>query len=284
MLERTDYPAGVPCWVDTAQPDPAAAADFYAALFGWELEDRVPPEAPGHCFIARLDGRDVAAVGSPASGLPTDPIWSMYVAVARADEAARAVEAAGGTVLVAPADVGDAGRMAVCADPSGATFDLWEGHRRKGAQVVNEPGAWNFNELHTDDPDRSRSFYGSVFDWEAVDLDFGGAVSTMWCRPGYGDHLQSIDPDLESRHRRESVPPGFADCVGWLQPLDDEVSRPHWGTTFAVGDTDAVAQRALELGGTVLSPPTDAGVVRVATIRDPQGATFTASHFDPASA
>ncbi len=53
--------------------------------------------------------------------------------------------------------------------------------------------------------------------------------------------------------------------------------------TFAVDDTDAVAERAVELGATVLSPPTDAGVVRVATIRDPQGAVFTASRYDPDS-
>jgi len=26
MSTREDYPAGVPCWIDTNQPDPAAAA------------------------------------------------------------------------------------------------------------------------------------------------------------------------------------------------------------------------------------------------------------------
>ncbi|MDP9188754.1 MAG: VOC family protein, partial [Actinomycetota bacterium] len=33
MLERDGYPAGVPCWVDTGQPDPEAAVDFYGGLF-----------------------------------------------------------------------------------------------------------------------------------------------------------------------------------------------------------------------------------------------------------
>jgi hypothetical protein len=31
----------------------------------------------------------------------------------------------------------------------------------------------------------------------------------------------------------------------------------------------------------VLVPPTDVGVVRTTVLRDPQGATFTASKFDP---
>ncbi len=34
MSERNDYPAGVPCWVDTLQPDPELAMRFYGAIFG----------------------------------------------------------------------------------------------------------------------------------------------------------------------------------------------------------------------------------------------------------
>jgi uncharacterized protein len=281
VIERTTYPTGVPCWVDTAQPDPAAAVDFYGALFGWDLDDRLPPEAPGNYFIASLRGHDVAAVGSPANGLPAQPIWTTYIAVDAADDAARAVESAGGAVHAAPADVGEAGRMAICADPAGALFAVWEARRRTGAQLVNEPGTWNFNELHTAEPDRARSFYGAVFGWEATDLDFGETTSIMWCRPGYGEFLQSIDPDITSRQQRASAPPGFADCIGWLVPDDAAAGAARWSVTFAVDDTDAIATRATELGGSVLSPPTDAGVVRVATIRDPQGATFVASHYDP---
>jgi uncharacterized protein len=34
MSHADRYIPGVPCWVDTTQPDPGAAAAFYAALFG----------------------------------------------------------------------------------------------------------------------------------------------------------------------------------------------------------------------------------------------------------
>ena len=34
VLERTEYPPGVPCRIDTAQPDPEAATRFYGGLFG----------------------------------------------------------------------------------------------------------------------------------------------------------------------------------------------------------------------------------------------------------
>ena len=33
MSARDQYEHGVPCWVDTMQPDPGAAIDFYAGVF-----------------------------------------------------------------------------------------------------------------------------------------------------------------------------------------------------------------------------------------------------------
>src|SRR5687767_727873 len=102
MLERDGYPPGVPCWVDTEQPDVDAAAAFYGALFGWEFEDRMPADAPGRYLVARLDGRDVAAVGSQPGGAARAAVWNTYVAVDSADDAAARVEAAGGRTLIAP--------------------------------------------------------------------------------------------------------------------------------------------------------------------------------------
>ena len=62
MPDRDGYPPGVPCWVDTTQPDPDAAAAFYRDLFGWEVEDVMPPGQDAKYFMGRIRGRDVAAV------------------------------------------------------------------------------------------------------------------------------------------------------------------------------------------------------------------------------
>ena len=51
--------------------------------------------------------------------------------------------------------------------------------------------------------------------------------------------------------------------------------------TFAVDDTDAIADRATQLGGLVVAEPVDIGPVRLAVLRDPQGAKLTISHYDP---
>jgi hypothetical protein len=283
MIERESYPPGVPCWVDTAQPDPEAAASFYSGLFGWDFEDRMPPGSPGRYLVAKLRGRDVAAVGSPPEGMPPAPVWMSYVSVASADEAAARAEEAGGTALMEPFDVPGAGRMAALADPEGAAFCAWEAKGTIGAQLVNEPGTWNSSELHTRDLGRAEEFYGAVFGWVAATVDLGEIDFSFWRLPGYGDHLAERDPELRERMAAQHVPPGFEDAVAWIVPASgsDETPPPHWSITFAVDDADAVAARAAELGGTVLVPPFDAPYVRMTVLRDPQGATFTASKYVP---
>ena len=86
MPERDGYIAGVPCWVDTSQPDPDAAAEFYGGLFGWEFEDAMPAGSPGRYLIARLRGGEVAAVSSPPEGAPPQAVWNTYIWVEDADE------------------------------------------------------------------------------------------------------------------------------------------------------------------------------------------------------
>src|SRR2546423_3522280 len=140
MRERDGSLPGVPCWVDTNQPDPEAAVAFYGGLFGWDFEDAIPRGSGGEYFIARLRGRDVAAVGSQADGGPASAVWNTYVWVENADDAASKVEAAGGGPVVEPFDVADAGRMAVFTDPEGAAFRVWQAKEQKGARIVNEPG------------------------------------------------------------------------------------------------------------------------------------------------
>jgi predicted enzyme related to lactoylglutathione lyase len=285
LLDRDGYPAGVPCWVDTAQPDPEAAVRFYSGLFGWEFEDRMPADSPGSYFVARLRERDVAAVGSQMEGMPPTPVWNMYVWVDSADEAATRAKEAGGSALTEPFDVGAAGRMAVLADLEGAVFCVWEANEHRGAQLVNENATWNFNELNSRDPGAAQTFYRAVFGWEATTLVTGDGGMTMWRRPGYGDFLAERDPAIRERQAAGGAPEGFEDCVAWLVPMANgqfpEDTPAHWSTTFSVDDADVIAERAEKLGGTVLAPPFDAPWVRMTVIRDPQGAVFTASKFVP---
>jgi predicted enzyme related to lactoylglutathione lyase len=277
MPERDGYIPGVPCWVDTSQPDPDASLPFYEGLFGWQFEDVMPPGSESKYFMARIRGRDVAAIGSIPRGAPTLATWNSYIQVENADDAAARARAAGGTVVMAPFDVMTAGRMAVLADPQGALFMVWQPGDNKGAQVVNEHGALNFNGLATRDPDSAKAFYGALFGWKTLDLPGG----VMWTLPAYGDHLEERTPGLRQQMDQMGGPEGFIDVVAAMHPIapGDSETPTRWNVTFGVDDAEAAAAKATELGGEVLKGPFDAPWSRLAVINDPQGATFVASQF-----
>jgi predicted enzyme related to lactoylglutathione lyase len=276
MPEREGYIPGVPCWVDTSQPDPEAALPFYRGLFGWEFEDVMPDGSEGQYFIGRIRGGDVAAVGSVPPGAPPAAMWNTYIWVASADEAAAKARDAGGGVMIEPFDVMEWGRMAVVTDPEGAAFCVWQAKNHKGAKIVNEHGSLNFNGLATRDAEGAEAFYGAVFGWKLLALPTG----SMWALPGYGEHLEERSPGLREQMAAMGAPEGFIDVVAALNPIADGSDAPaHWSVTFAVDDADATAAKASELGGELVAGPFDAPWTRMAVIKDPGGATFIASQF-----
>jgi predicted enzyme related to lactoylglutathione lyase len=281
MSERDGYIQGVPCWVDTNQTDPARAAEFYGGLFGWQLEESMPDGAEGSYLTARIRGGEVAAISSMPGGAPPAPAWSTYVWVDDADATAKEVVQAGGSVLSEPFDVPGAGRMATFADTEGAVFSVWQPRQHRGAKVVNEHGAVIFNGLATRDVDAAERFYGAVFGWRQLPLP----GSPLWMLPGYGDHLEELSPGLKEQMAGSGAPEGFLDVVAQLTPIaEGDDAAPHWTVTFATDDVEATAALATELGAEVLDGPVDGPWVRMAVIRDPQGATFVASQFVPENA
>lgn len=280
MTDRDRYIPGVPCWVDAVHPGPEAAARFYGGLFGWTCVDSMPEGVAGHYFMASIDGRAAAGLGSVPEGAPPVAVWNTYVWVDSADETVAAARSAGAMIITEPMDVFDAGRMAMFADPDGAPIGVWQPDRHRGALAVNEHGGVNFNDLYTRDLDRARAFYRAVFGWEALEF---GPGTTMWAMKEYGDFLEELNPGMRAQMAQMGAPAGFEDVVASISPIDpgDTVTPAHWGITFAVDDVEATAARATELGGTVIREPADVWWSRAATIEDPQGARFVASQFVP---
>ena len=276
MAELDRYIPGVPCWIDTTQPDPGAAAEFYGSLFGWELEETMPAEAPGNYLQARLNGGLVAAISSQPGGSAPAAVWNTYIWVESADETAAKVQEAGGKVLSEPMDIFDSGRMAWLADAEGAEFGVWQPNQHRGAAVVNEHGSLNFNGLHTRDLEGAKAFYGAVFGWDWLPMG-------MWALPAYGDHLEALNPGTRERTREMGGPERFEEVVAAVSVIGDGApdTQAHWDVTFGVTDADANAERAAELGATVIVPPFDAPWIRGTVIRDPGGATFKANQFVP---
>ena len=275
VIVRESYPEGVPCWIDSGRVDSTAAREFYGGLFGWEFENISPPDAAAY-FIARIDGKDVAAIGEQEQQFDP-PVWNTYVLVEDADEAAAKAVKAGGSVQLPPMDAGPAGRFAGLADAEGASFCVWQANEFRGGQLVNQPGTWNFSDLYTRDVEKATEFYGRMFGWTIG--EFAPEGYGMIYRPGYGEHLAKGDPEIYERLDSFGAERSFADVVASITKLTDGPAR--WGITFAIEDADASAARASELGGKVLTPPFDTEWTRTTIIADPEGCVFTASQFTP---
>jgi predicted enzyme related to lactoylglutathione lyase len=175
-------------------------------------------------------------------------VWSTYVSTDDADAVVARAKEAGGQPMVEPMDVMDAGRMAFIVHPAGGALGIWQPGRTIGAELVNEPGALTWNQLHTRDIAGATAFYEAVFGWRREDFQGMGVLNL-------GDRGIGGIAD---------VPPGTPDEV-----------PAFWMTVFGTEDTDATAAKASELGGGVLSPPGEIpDVGRFAVLADPQGVAF----------
>lgn len=247
---NSPYPHGTPCWVDLVVPDQRAALDFYRDVFGWECETGTP-ESGGYA-ICTLKGKPVAGIAtaiSPDGGPAHRSVWATYFAVSDVDASEKTIIESGGTVVGPGTDVRTLGRVATATDPTGAAFGLWQARDFSGAGIVNEPGAFIWNELNTSDPDAASRFYSRVL---------GVTRTPMEGEPGYS----AIQVDERT--------------VAGMQGLDKlpEGTPSHWLTYFAVDGTDRVAEAVVRAGGAVRKPPFDMSTGRMAVVRDPQGGTF----------
>lgn len=255
-MRMSTYPHGVPSWVDLATPDPAAAKVFYEAVFGWHYDDRDTGEPDAPYTMATKDGAVAAGMmrlseQMAAAGMP--PVWSSYVNVDDVDRAVAAVDPAGGSVLQPAMDVMDAGRMAVVADPAGAVIGMWQAGEHLGADVVNEHGAFIWNELITPDPAAVTAFYEAVFGWTAQTAPMPAGEYTVFLAAGGNEN-------------------GIAGAMAPPMP-----GMPaFWGVYFCVDDIAAAVATARERGAQVMMEPTAMpGVGTFAALVDPQGAAFS---------
>ena len=114
---------GALCWNELASSDLDASAKFYGDLFGWKAE---PFEAsPQPYLIIQNDGRgNGGIVGLPDPNMP--PFWLPYFATDDLDGALAKVDELGGKKHVGPMELPMA-KIAIVADPQGATFALYDG-------------------------------------------------------------------------------------------------------------------------------------------------------------
>jgi uncharacterized protein len=241
--------AGEFCWFNMLTPAPAEAREFYSRLLGWTYV-----ELPGMGHIVQVGGRDVGGLwdlAGPNTPPGTPAHIGVMMRVESADATASKVTSLGGKAMPA-FDVMDKGRMAVCFDPNGAEFDVWEPKASAGTDVDSTlAGAPSWIETMTTDAKRATPFYSALFGWTSEVMNTTGLAYTIF--------------------KLDSEP-----VAGMLQITPEMGNVPsHWMTYFTVTDVEKSAKEAVAMGGKFCMTMKEApGVGRFCALASPQGVAF----------
>jgi predicted enzyme related to lactoylglutathione lyase len=238
-------------WTNILTPNPAEARAFYEKVLGWTFLDM-----PGVGYRFQVGGKDAGGlfdVVNPQTGDVAAPIMAMMIKVDDADATVAKVRALGGTAQD-PFDVFDAGRMAVCGDPAGAKFDIWQAKAQPGASHDSAAhGGPSWIENLTTDPARVADFYAKLFGWDVQLMPMGAFDYTTFS--AYGEPVAGLMPILPH--------------------MGDGKLAPQWGVYVTVTDVDAAARAVGANGGSVCVPMQDVpGVGRFCGVVSPHGVMF----------
>ena len=238
-------PTGRFVWFEYSSKDAPKAQAFYGELFGWKTKTI---DAPGsqYTMIALGDQTIGGYWPAPPPGAPQHAQWISHLQVEDAAASAAKAKELGGQVMMEPMVVGDFGTFAVIKDPTGATLSLWQPEKHIGhADYLGKPGAFVWNELTTDDPDKALAFYRELGGFTVEPMNMGTMTYNV------------LNSDDKGRAGVMKTPmPGVPSA---------------WTPYIQVDDTDRIAERAKKMGATLRVPPTDIPEVgRFAVIEDPQ--------------
>lgn len=252
---------GSSTWTDLSVQDLDAAKAFYTGVFGWSFQD-LGEEFGNYSIISNSDGAPVGGAMSVAgmtapdgTALPTG--WDVYLTVDDAD-ARLALALEKGAIALSPVmDVGTDGRNVMLKDPSGATIGMWQPGEFEGYEFTGKPGSPVWFELMTHDFDGASAFYSAVFDAQLVPM---------------GEPMDGEQFRYSTNGPGDSATWGLCDASGGMP-----AEATGWRHYLAVESSAAAIERIRQHGGTVLDGPFDSPFGRIATIADPEGATFQIS-------
>jgi uncharacterized protein len=246
-------------WYELMTSDQDGAIDFYKTVVGWNAADFPNPEIGDFRYtILSVGDRGVAGVMTISEEMKAHgvrPAWTGVIAVADADDGARKLAEAGGTVHKGPADIPTVGRFAVVADPGGAVFQLLAPfpQEKEPAPLAPETvGKVGWHELYSSAGEKaSFDFYSRLYGWKTdTEMDMGPMGKY---RIFSKDGVQ----------------------LGGMMDKPENVPASAWTFYINVDGIDAAVERVKAKGGQIVMGPMEVpGGSWVIQGIDPQGAHF----------
>ena len=237
-------------WGDLVTSDVAAAADFYAKVFGWTFETYGGDDDLDTYTLVLADGLPIGGMvfdQRALKGKVPSARWIGLMSVPDVRAASDAVTRAGGKVVVAPVMLGERGETAVFQDPEGALFGAVHSTHGDPADYAGDLNEWVWLDLWTSDVNRAAQFYRAVVGYDVLPLQKEGVRD--------GVHL---------------VSGGF--IRAGIMKKDDARETSVWLPYLRVADAAAAVGKARAAGGRVIREPISLGKAIVAIIADPTGA------------
>ncbi|WNO54463.1 VOC family protein [Stakelama saccharophila] len=248
-------PHGSPVWYELMTADPDAAKAFYDDVIDWTIEAR-PQGDMDYRMIGTAGGQMVGGVMRLTEAMlqgGAGPGWFFYIGVDDVDATVKAVETAGGGVIMPPWTIAGVGRMAMVRDPQGIAFYVMRGEPDETSTAFERAGfgKCNWNELATPDQEGAHAFYAAVFGWTFPDRMPMGEM---------GDYVFVAVGDT---------------TIGATMTAPDPGPPPGWQFYFRAPDIEEAAETVKARGGTVHHGPVEVpGGDRIIVASDPEGVMF----------
>ena len=244
------------CWMELITPNLSTSKQFYAKLFGWQTHSHLMPNG-GEYTMLNINGDDIVSAFELTDQMREEgasPDWSSYIYTDDVDATAKEAIKLGGYILHGPFDIMHYGRMAVIQDPSGAIFNLWKPYSIAEKQPTKKThGMFSWNELLTDDFDRSVLFYSALLGWDILEQEFPGDFK-------YSIMMNGDEPVA-----------GIMDKTPACKSLPT-----NWSVYFTTKNLDKTVHDATELGGKTCCEPVDIeNFGRITMLKDPEKVNFS---------
>jgi predicted enzyme related to lactoylglutathione lyase len=237
-------------WGDLVTSDVAAAADFYAKVFGWTFETYGGDDDRDTYTLALADGLPIGGMvydQRAKQGSKLSARWIGLISVTDLKAATAAVTQGGGKVVYQPVMLGERGETAVYQDPEGVVFGVVNSRNGDPPDYAGDVNEWYWVDLWTADVEKAAQFYRAVVGYETVPVAEDGPRSGLRLVSG-----------------------GFA-RAGIMQKQSKETTST-WLPYIRVADVDASVDKATAAGGKVLLRPLKLNIATVAIVADPTGA------------
>lgn len=237
-------------WHDLFTHDLESSSRFYQELFGWSFVDSLSGNAKvKHIFSGDNHIGNVIEI-KPLTTNTSESQWLNYMSVEDIDEATKRVEDNNGIIQIPVRELPQRGSVAVCLDSQKAVFAIIRPNKGESLAEQKELNSWLGSELWTNDLTGAQTFYGNLV---------GYNMQTITMRNG--ESYQVFMGDGKARAGIVKI------------PFDDV--QPNWVPYIAVKDAMAVTEKAVQLGGHLLTEvdrdlPENAAVI----IADSSGAVF----------